>query len=285
MYTAEKLEIHVADHCNMDCVGCSHESPFMPHRIEDPDKMERSLSRLWPHYDTPLIVLLGGEPLLHPRIDDVVAAVRKQTDAGIRLRTNGTILEDQSHRLSGVDEVYISRYPDADISSADTLQSIAAETDTEITIHEVSHFRWEHVAPRKDHGLTERIFDTCKIYHQWNCHTLRGGKLYPCPPAGTWAAENHEFVDLLSDQTDVEERLGAILDRDIPFETCRECLGSAGERLEHRTGWRETEEEPPADPVDYDYLSELEDDIEAYNGCYEYDREFLPDGTVREIHR
>jgi hypothetical protein len=92
-------------------------------------------------------------------------------------------------------------------------------------------------------------------------------------------------VDLLSDQTDVEERLGAILDRDIPFETCRECLGSAGERLEHRTGWRETEEEPPADPVDYDYLSELEDDIEAYNGCYEYDREFLPDGTVREIHR
>lgn len=285
MYSAEKLEIHVADHCNMDCVGCSHESPFMPSRLEDDEVLRRSLDRLWPHYQTPLIVLLGGEPLLHPRIDAIISTVKDLTNATVRLRTNGTILADQSHRLTEVDEVYVSVYPDADIPDEETLRSIASKTDTEITLHQISHFRWEHAPDRNDEQLTERVFNTCKIYHLWNCHTLRDGQFYPCPPTATWAAGNEEGVDLLSEDTDVSERLSNVLDREDPFKTCSECLGSAGELLEHRTGWQETREEPPEDPIDYGYLSELEDDIEAYNGCFEYDRQFNADGTVEQIQR
>lgn len=283
MYEGKKLEIHVVDHCNLDCVGCSHESPFLPTRYENPDELRESLRMLWEHYYAPCIVLIGGEPLLHPNIDSIIRAVQSVTDVHLRLRTNGTLLADKTSVLPELDDVLVSVYPDADLPSDEKIRSIAVETETPIIMESIDHFRWARTEQRNDPELTNQIFDTCKIYHYWQCHTLKSGNFYPCPPTATWAANNREGVDLFSDHDNLEAEIDHILNRKKPFESCHECLGSTGKRFEHKLGWRESEERPSSDPVDYDFLKRVDQDLGTDMGCYQSRVKYLPTGEVVEI--
>src|ERR1700735_845320 len=83
--------------CNLSCTYCNEYDDFskpvplatMAHRIE-------LLGRL----RTGVITLSGGEPMLHPELDDIIRAIRKNaTLAG--LITNGYLLTaDRVHRLN-----------------------------------------------------------------------------------------------------------------------------------------------------------------------------------------
>jgi MoaA/NifB/PqqE/SkfB family radical SAM enzyme len=93
--------------CNLSCTYCNEYDDFskpvplatMAHRIE-------LLGRL----RTGVITLSGGEPMLHPELDDIIRAIRKNaTLAG--LITNGYLLTaDRVHRLNeaGLDYLQIS---------------------------------------------------------------------------------------------------------------------------------------------------------------------------------
>lgn len=281
MYYSKNLELHIVDHCNMDCVGCSHESPFLPRRFEDPERLRHALEALWLCYHAPLLKLLGGEPLLHPAINDIIEAARQTTNARIRLVTNGTLLERWYQRLHSIDEIHISSYSDARIPSDESLRVIAANLGASITVQPFGHFRWHRSAPRHDANLTRRIFATCQLYHSWQCHTLRDGWFYPCPPAGTWASANGEGVNLLDKDPDYEGKIEALLTRAIPFASCRECLGSVGQRFEHHTGWRRTADAPRIGESDSRFLQSLELTRDAHNGCFQYDRTIHPDGSIQ----
>jgi len=283
MYESENVEIHAVDHCNLDCVGCSHGSPHLSERKEDPEKLKTALDRLWDHYQAPLVKILGGEPLLHREIDSIISAVKSTTDATVRLITNGTMLPHRYHLLSEVDEIHVSVYPDASIPDEDHLRTISSEIQTPITLQEFSHFRWEHAPPEYNGEQTDRIFESCKLYHNWECHTIRAGKFHPCPPIANWAEEGEAGLDLLADDVDVETGLNQLLDRDTPFEGCEECLGSVGKQFEHEFGWRDSDKQAPEDPIDYDYLQELESDSDAYNGCYDFNKKIMPNGETVEV--
>ncbi|HEX4750850.1 MAG TPA: radical SAM protein [Bryobacteraceae bacterium] len=93
--------------CNLSCTYCNEYDDFskpvpfstMQHRIEE-------LGRL----KTGVITLSGGEPLLHPELDDIIRSIRKNaTLAG--LITNGYLLTaDRVQRLNdaGLDYLQIS---------------------------------------------------------------------------------------------------------------------------------------------------------------------------------
>ena len=284
MYKANNLEIHVIDSCNLDCVGCSHESPHMPYSPVKTDKLKQCLKELKKHYHTPLIKLLGGEPLLHPKIDLIIKSVKNVTDTRLRLVTNGTLLLHRYNLLSQVNEIHISKYPNSNIPNDDKIRSIAQEINTPITIQLFTHFRWEHITSNNDEQTTQRIFNTCKIYNQWHCHTIRDGYLYPCPSTATWASKNGEKVSLLGNNKDIYQKILELLDHDVPFKACSFCLGSVGIKFEHKFGWNQTKETPPENPIDFDYLRELEENPNAYNGCYQYSRRFLPNGKIVELN-
>ena len=281
MYESKNLEIHVVDHCNLDCIGCSHESPLMPKRHEDPVLLYRSLKALWQCYRAPLLKLLGGEPLLHPAIEEIIDVAKKSTGARVRLVTNGVLLERRYKRLRGVDEIHISLYPSAIIPDDAVLSEIAAELGAPLTVQAFGQFRWHRSLPRTDSALTDDIFSTCQMYHAWECHTIREGWLYPCPPAATWGNSSHEGINLLEDCADREDQIRRLFTRNTPLRTCHECLGSVGPLLRHETGWRARDNEPQKHVVDSNFIRVLQQDAGANNQCYAYMRIHLPDGHVQ----
>jgi uncharacterized radical SAM superfamily Fe-S cluster-containing enzyme len=113
-----RFEIHVCEHCNLNCKGCGHFSPLAKKHFLDPAVFERDcrqLSKL-SNRRVELIDLMGGEPLLHPQITKIFEIARMYFDDTIQLVTNGILLEKQndvfweSCRRQRID-ILISRYP------------------------------------------------------------------------------------------------------------------------------------------------------------------------------
>lgn len=114
-----ELNIHIVDHCNMNCELCCHNSQLVDGEVfADIDTYRRDLDRL--HELIPQIrhiSLLGGEPLLNPDISKYIEYARKiYPFAGISIVTNGILLRQMSQglmdclRKNNVD-VSISLYP------------------------------------------------------------------------------------------------------------------------------------------------------------------------------
>jgi len=86
---SDALEVDVVDHCNITCRSCVHLSPIAPKAFVDPEQLERDLSLLARCFALRFI-LVGGEPMLHPRLPSVADAVRRSGIADkIILLTNG----------------------------------------------------------------------------------------------------------------------------------------------------------------------------------------------------
>lgn len=198
----------------------------------------------------------------------------------MRLVTNGTLLERRYKFLEGIDEIHISKYREAKIPSDEEIREIACYLGCEVTVQAFNYFRWEHSEPRNDLKLTERIFNTCQLFHSWQCHTLRDGWFYGCPPIATRSTEISEGVPLLNEDLEVGEKIWDLLTRKKPFDCCKLCLGSVGTRFEHHTGWKKRTGEQVVGGIDMVFLHQLEGNPDLYNGCYTYERMFLPSGKV-----
>ena len=89
------FEINVAEHCNLNCQSCNHFSPLAKEIFLRTDRLEKDLQRISSLYgdDIGNVMLLGGEPLLHPEINEVLCISRKfLPHASISLVTNGLLL-------------------------------------------------------------------------------------------------------------------------------------------------------------------------------------------------
>ncbi|MQB01926.1 MAG: radical SAM protein [Actinobacteria bacterium] len=73
----EAVEINAAWHCNISCSWCSHGSPELPPRFADESVVGRDLRCLarWLRVDH--VRVLGGEPLVHPRLPHLLQLVRE----------------------------------------------------------------------------------------------------------------------------------------------------------------------------------------------------------------
>lgn len=94
---APALDVHVADHCNLRCRGCVHFAPLAKEHYLDFGEYEAELRALAaiPGIEGYFraLYLMGGEPLLHPRIVDVMALTRRLLPrVRIVLATNGILL-------------------------------------------------------------------------------------------------------------------------------------------------------------------------------------------------
>ncbi|MDR0683077.1 MAG: radical SAM protein [Dysgonamonadaceae bacterium] len=93
-----RFDIHLADHCNLKCKSCLHFSPLAPEVFQDITVLERDCKRLAELTGGRVedICVLGGEPLLHPRITDCLDIARKYfPEDRIYIVTNGILLLKQ----------------------------------------------------------------------------------------------------------------------------------------------------------------------------------------------
>lgn len=90
-----QIEFHLADHCNLNCKGCSHFSNLVPSPVfPDKEQFQHDLQQLAGYFSQiHNFYLLGGEPLLNPEIGEYITAVRNTFPyTQIIIVTNGLLL-------------------------------------------------------------------------------------------------------------------------------------------------------------------------------------------------
>lgn len=92
------LEFHVADHCNMNCAGCLHYSPYAEKSLANVDEVRRDFQRLKDIFgNIRKVRIMGGEPLLHPELVSFMQVVRENfPKCRVTIVTNGLLLSRQS---------------------------------------------------------------------------------------------------------------------------------------------------------------------------------------------
>lgn len=96
VYEGYHLEIQVVDHCNLNCSGCNHFSPLANKWFMSVEEFVENLvlvSQKLPSIST--LMILGGEPTLHPQLGDLCMLARTIFPTiPITILTNGVALKD-----------------------------------------------------------------------------------------------------------------------------------------------------------------------------------------------
>lgn len=94
------LETNIVDNCNLNCKGCAHFSNICDPRYVDINSFEQDLKKITEHFYLYNFRLLGGEPLLHPRLKDIIEISRKYLpNSRLVIVTNGLLLDKLSPEL------------------------------------------------------------------------------------------------------------------------------------------------------------------------------------------
>jgi len=90
MYKIKRLDFNVAYACNLACKGCISLSDFDRRGVTSLNEIKTQCD-VWSKLVNPSVIsIFGGEPLMHPKIVEVIGAIRKfWVDSQIRLITNG----------------------------------------------------------------------------------------------------------------------------------------------------------------------------------------------------
>lgn len=195
-WTPFKIDVHVVEHCNLGCRGCSHFSPLAEPEYVDPDAYEEGLQHLAKfRKKIGAFQILGGEPLLHPELGRLIESTRKILgDVNINLLTNGLLLDKPDKLPKGFWEAC----RDNDILIKVTKYPIKADYDS---IEAECRRRGVRYTVFADRGKGSRgnswgFFPLYKNgFRHWsvkwsmlkflrcdsfNCFQLVGNRLYPC---------------------------------------------------------------------------------------------------------
>ena len=140
-----RIEINVVEHCNLSCRSCSHLSPLMKRRLVSPQQVADELALLGRAYHARWVRLVGGEPLLHPHLLDVIEAARQTRVADrVSLVTNGVLLTRMDDELwRAVDAIEVSLYPGngLDADAKRHCKELARRHDVDLRLVEIGEFR------------------------------------------------------------------------------------------------------------------------------------------------
>lgn len=191
---------HLVDHCNLDCVRCSHFSPLDQKRnfYLSLETFEREVSRLSQLTNQNLgeLQFSGGETLLHPEAYKFPYIAKKYfPNTQIIFITNGTriLVQDddffESCRVNEV-QIWISRYP-----IGLDYKRIEEKLRCERVAFTSGNSGNDDNHPKQMWGVPfvlEGNLDGKKNFESCLCmqYMIRDGKMYPCP--------NAAYVDLFN---------------------------------------------------------------------------------------
>ncbi len=213
------IDLPITTRCTLNCKHCSN---LMPLYNEKSDfKLETILLGLNKFLECIDLVVrvnvLGGEPMMHPQLVDIIIALNASPKVHHTvLTTNGTIVP-KDERLYKVlqnpkNEVRISEYSQCKKTSI-KLQQKLQENGIFFTIKKFgpNDFIWFDFG-----GFEERIKSLQELKEQYGkCdvewHSLLDGKLYPCPRAahasdiGLIENDKINYVDFFDDSKSISE--------------------------------------------------------------------------------
>lgn len=177
------LEIHLVDHCDLNCKGCSHFSPLVRGEvfanIEDFTKDLQRFSELFS--DIYEIRLMGGEPLLHPEINQFIENARQIfPKSKLGIFSNGLLIKKMPEHFwqtchTNHAHIKLTKYPiKLDIKS---IRRLAKKHHVRIKIPKQIDTFYKFINIKGDSD-PQKSFRTCRATHM--CPFLRDGKLFTC---------------------------------------------------------------------------------------------------------
>jgi organic radical activating enzyme len=244
-------EVNIVEHCNLRCRSCTHLSPVLPKHFVDPGALSSDLTALGRSYHATVLKILGGEPLLHPNLLDVIMAAREsQVAEKMEIWTNGLLLPRMERRVwEAVDSVRISLYPGRSLKQhqLDRCIDLAHRNNVPIRYKRYQAFQESYSEQGTDDpSLVKKIYAVCNEAHRWRCHTVANGWFFKCPqsymiPKGMSLGPETTYRNgiKIDDSPEFRDRLLSYLTSPEPLPACHNCLGSAGKWFEHQQVRRE----------------------------------------------
>jgi sulfatase maturation enzyme AslB (radical SAM superfamily) len=186
-----KFEVHLTDHCNLNCKCCEHFSPladtvFVP--LEELERDFKSVSKIVTANQKVNIYLLGGEPLLHTEIISILLLARgcfpHKENIVIRLVTNGILLMSKTQEFWDCcrdNSIVIAptMYPiNVDYKA---IEKKCISNQVQFEIFHTTETKYLRLVPITTNGVIDPqdSFNKCPISHR--CSYVKNGKLYSCP--------------------------------------------------------------------------------------------------------
>jgi len=193
--------LNILDHCNLRCKGCSHFAAIAEERFVSPDDIKKDLAQMSKILkgDVARIGVMGGEPLLHPQLNEILIATRLAFPKTlIHLVTNGLLLLRQNEdfwRICREQNIVIvnTKYP-INLDYTAMKETAAA--------HSVmfEHYKGTEKVPRKSYkntldieGRQNSIKSFIGCFEVNTFPLLMEGKLYPCTVAPNVRHFNKKF--------------------------------------------------------------------------------------------
>lgn len=234
----EQVEINLTSHCNLNCQMCDHFAPIAYKEFADINIVRKDLARLSELTNQKLdrLLLLGGEPLLHPDINLFIeAAYENFPNTEITIFTNNIIIDkmpesfwETCKKCNAI--IKYTKYPiNLDFPK---LHKIAEEHQVKMVAAEYLEDKlktsWKF--PLDVEGKQSILSNFINCEHATNCLNLDNGKMYTCTVAPNIRHFNRYFNKNIplteSDGVDIyavknQEELINRLYSPIPF--CKYC--------------------------------------------------------------
>lgn len=240
MIIVESLEIHVSNHCNLSCRGCSHISPLEKKEFLNEETMYMVLKKLSSVLHCKVIRLLGGEPTLNNNLENIVRKIKEiGISDEISIPTNGILITKLSENiLNNIDIVEISNYNYSERFSK-TLVEWAEKNKDKVTtyIYLYDYFR-EPFSYKENNNkqLVDDIYKTCIISQKWQCFNVYGEYFYKCPQSLAICKNiqkcnfDKNGVKIL-ENSNLEKELSEYINSKEPLQACNYCLGTVGKKF------------------------------------------------------
>jgi MoaA/NifB/PqqE/SkfB family radical SAM enzyme len=230
------VEVHVTEHCNLNCRGCNHFSCIAEEGYLEPEQFENDFKRLAELSKSYFAIkILGGEPLLHPRITGFFDIARKYfPSTPIQITTNGILLLEQPEAFwqnckKNKIIVSISQYPikldKKAIKRIAKMHGVKMVYNGSTTENRMCKLPLDLTGSQN----MKKSFQKCAI--SWGCCvTLREGRIYNCCIAAHIKFFNDYFNQNLvigdDDYVDIykvnnKDEIIDFLEKPFPF--CRYC--------------------------------------------------------------
>ena len=233
------FEVHLVDFCNLNCKGCYHFSPLASQRdILEIDEFKRDFCRMGElcGKNVSRVTLIGGEPLLHPRITDFIRIAKEQFwDSEVYILTNGTLLVRQDKEFWKILKKYdvvlsCTKYPIAfDYTLIEKMTNeygVRMEYHNDVDAGEKMLIKF----PFDINGNQDREWSFKHCWASNMCVTLKHGRIYTCPMAAhahllkdyfhlNLELSDEDYIDIYSAKS--MEELTSFLIHPIPF--CKYC--------------------------------------------------------------
>lgn len=236
------LEINLVDQCNLNCKGCAHFSNICNNNMVSVEQFEKDLKKITEIFNLYNFRLLGGEPLLHPNLKEIIKISRKYLkNSRLIIVTNGLLIDKLSEEtLKTISEnnviVSISLYKTT-YEKLLNIEEILKKYNIKYLLNDDIFKKAEPIDKFHTRLSLQKENENNQAYEKCSgrfCRFLRDGKISKCyypllinilneKYKYNFQISNDDFINL----NDIENGWDAIdkMNKPIPFcDYCREYL-------------------------------------------------------------